>query len=220
MDLNDSENENGMVSLITSIRSRIIPQLLVIYTRYLIGGAFVFASFIKIKGNRFTSSSGENEPINSLFHFFETMYQSGLFWKFIGLGQLVAGALLMTQRFSFLGAMINLPILSCVFVITISYDFNNTPIITGLMLSANILLLLWDINRLRVFWNKLPLAETVKRMEANMIWQAGGVALLLFTSAYRIYTDNYNALLWLMTCFVIATSILLIAYKKGLLNGK
>lgn len=209
-----------MVSFVATVRRQILFQLLVIYTRYLLGGAFVFASFIKIKGNRFTSSSGENEPINSLFHFFETMYQSGLFWKFIGLGQLMAGALLMTQRFSLLGAMMNLPILSCVFVITISYDFNNTPIITGLMLSANLLLLLWDINRLSVFWNKLPVAETAKLMETNIIWQAGGMALLLFTAAYRIYTDNYNPLFWFVTCCVIGLSIFLIAYTKGLLNGK
>jgi len=63
----------------------------VIYTCYLLGGAFVFASLIKIKGKRSTLMSGEAEPLNSALHFFATMYQSGMYWKFIGLGQLLAG---------------------------------------------------------------------------------------------------------------------------------
>jgi len=36
------------------LREKLWCQLLVIYTRYLIGGAFVFASLIKLKGKRFT----------------------------------------------------------------------------------------------------------------------------------------------------------------------
>jgi len=32
------------------IKERVLPQIFIIYTRYLIGGAFVFASLIKIKG--------------------------------------------------------------------------------------------------------------------------------------------------------------------------
>lgn len=83
-----------------AIKRKILPQIIIIYTRYLIGGTFVFASLIKIKGTRFTSVSGESNPINSAWHFFETMYQSGLYWKFIGVCQLLAGFLLMTQRFS------------------------------------------------------------------------------------------------------------------------
>jgi hypothetical protein len=111
---------------------------MVIYSRYLLGGSFVFASLIKLKGQRFTTDSGAAEPINSSLHYFETMYQSGLYWKFIGLGQLLAGFLLMTQRYSKLGALINFPIIANIFVITLSYYFAFTPIIVGLMLLATV----------------------------------------------------------------------------------
>ena len=93
-------------------------NIFIIYTRYLIGGAFVFSSIVKLEGHRFTAKSGANEPINSSFHFFETMYQSGIYWQFIGLGQLVAGALLMTQRFAKLGALVYFPIIVNIFMIT------------------------------------------------------------------------------------------------------
>lgn len=137
------------------LKEKIVPQILIIYIRYLLGGAFVFASLIKIKGLRFTSESGALEPIGSAWHFFETMYQSGLYWKFIGMAQLIAGFLLMTQRFSKLGALINLPIILNVFIITLSYYFAYTPVITGSMLFANLLLIIWEWNEIKILCNYL-----------------------------------------------------------------
>ncbi len=54
----------------------LLLQLAVIYTRYLVGGAFVFASLIKIKGHRFTQMDGSVAGHNPGC-FFEMMYQSG-----------------------------------------------------------------------------------------------------------------------------------------------
>lgn len=118
-------------------------QLCVIYTRYLIGGAFVFAAPIKMKGHRFISESGASQPIDSSWHLFETLYQSGIYWNFLGVGQLVAGGLLMTQRYSKLGAIVYFPIVINIFIITISYWFPYTPVVTGLMLLANLMLFVW-----------------------------------------------------------------------------
>lgn len=101
------------------MKNKLTFQLLIISIRYLLGLAFVFASIIKIKGLRFTNVNGTNYPINSPFHYFETVYQSGLYWKFLGLGQLIAGGLLLTQRYTKLGAMIYLPIIINVYIIGI-----------------------------------------------------------------------------------------------------
>ncbi len=196
------------------LKQRILPQLLIIYTRYLIGGAFVFASLIKLKGNRFTTMSGENEPINSAWHMFETLYQSGLYWKFIGLGQLIAGLLLMTQRYSKLGALMFLPIVSSVFVITISYDFRGTPFITGLMLLANIMLVVWDWDELKILLNRTPVIQTQKRMENGSVWEVTGLALFLFTLAYRLVVDQYNIFLWSAVCLAIGITGLFFGLRK------
>lgn len=188
------------------LKNKILFQLFIIYLRYLIGGAFVFASFIKIKGYRFTSTSGEMEPIRSAWHFFETLYQSGLYWQFLGMGQLVAGALLMTQKYALLGALMFLPIISNVFVITISYDFGGTPIITGGMLLANIFLVLWDWNKVQVLVNMPLMQDVPNRVENHVIWAYTGIFLLGFTSVYRILVDKYDIFFWFVGCFLIGLS--------------
>lgn len=204
------------------LKTKIWLQLFVIYTRYLIGAAFVFASVVKIQGKRFTTIDGINEPINSAWHMFETLYQSGLWWKVMGLGQLIAGLLLMTQRYAKLGALMFLPIVANVFVITLSYDFRGTPIITGLMLIANILLVLWDWDELKVLVNKTPVIPQPNRFQNMRIWEITGLALFLFTAIYRAGVTGYNIFLWVIVCLAIGIIGLIIGlYKyKETLNAK
>lgn len=171
-------------------------QIFTIYLRYLIGGAFVFASIIKIEGGRFTSESGEHVPIDEAWHFFETLYRSGLYWKFLGLSQLVAGGLLMTQKFSKLGALVFLPISINIFVITLSYDFNNTPVITAGLVLANIYLLLWDWNTFKVILGLNLKLESNERPENHPIWAFTGLLLFLYTLVYRISVEAYDAIFW------------------------
>jgi len=207
--------------MMKKLKEKVWLQIFVIYTRYLIGGTFVFASLIKLKGNRFTSDNGIDAPINSAWHFFETMYQSGIYWKFIGLGQLIAGLLLMTQRYSKLGALVYLPIITSVFVITISYHFTGTPVIAGLILLANLILIAWDWNELKILVNKPPVIETTKRLEQDMIWELTGVVLFIFTFTYRLLIDAYNIFFWAGICFVIGITGLIIGLKrKSVYNTK
>jgi len=196
------------------IKNKLLPQILIIYTRYLIGGAFVFASLIKIKGHRFTTESGALEPINSSWHFFETMYQSGLYWKFIGISQLLAGFLLMTQKFSKLGALINLPIILNIFIITLSYYFAFTPVITGLILLTNILLLVWDWDEIKILFNLKPNYDNSVRVENDSIWQIIGLLLFVFTFIYRLIIDNYNIFFWSIACALVGLVGLVIGLIK------
>lgn len=196
------------------IKERILPQIFIIYTRYLIGGAFVFASLIKIKGQRFTTESGELNPINSAWHFFETMYQSGLYWKFIGIAQLLAGFLLMTQKFSKLGALINLPIILNIFILTLSYNFAFTPIITGLMLFTNLLLIIWEWNEIKILFNLDPNFDSNVRLEKDFLWEIVGLVLFIFTFIYRILINEYDLEFWMTTCFLIGLTGLMIGLYR------
>jgi hypothetical protein len=192
------------------LKSFFLVQLLIIYTRYLIGGAFVFACIIKIKGKRFTTYSQEDAPLGSAMHFFEVFYQTGLYWQFIGWAQLLAGFLLMTQRFAKLGAAVNLPIILNVFVITISMEFGGTPVITGLMLAANLLLIWWHWGELRSLVN-LPYQPASPDLEENKpLWAITGLLLFGFTAGYRVLFDMYNPFLWFGVCFLIGLTAFLI----------
>jgi hypothetical protein len=192
------------------LKSIFLAQIFIIYTRYLIGGAFVFACIIKIKGKRFTTYSHEDAPIGSTMHFFEVLYQTGLYWQFIGWAQLLAGFLLMTQRYAKLGALVNFPIILNVFVITISMEFGGTPLITGLMLLANLLLIVWHWGELRSLIN-LPYTPEPKDQEENKpLWAIAGLLLFSFTAGYRLIIDFYNPFFWFGLVFLIGFGAFLI----------
>ena len=60
-----------------ALKHSLLVQLAVLYTRYLVSSAFVFAGLIKIEGHRFPQISA-NGSAHSPSYFFEMMYQSGL----------------------------------------------------------------------------------------------------------------------------------------------
>jgi uncharacterized membrane protein YphA (DoxX/SURF4 family) len=210
------------MSIINILQKQKWAIFFVIYLRYLIGASFVFASIIKIQGKRFTTDNGIEQPINSAWHLFETLYQSGIYWQFIGWGQLIAGLLLMTQRFATIGALIFFFIAINIFFITISYPFGGTPIITGLILFANIFLLLWDYKKLiplfRLHTNKPILSDSdnCEKFAANIFWTYLGFLLFATTIIYVIICDR-NPILWFFICVTLGI-IGLIFYKIKLRN--
>ncbi|AFU68745.1 hypothetical protein P700755_001934 [Psychroflexus torquis ATCC 700755] len=189
-------------------------QIFIIYLRYLIGFAFIFASLIKIEGLRFTAESGAEYPINSAFHFFETLYESGVYWRFLGLAQFFTGTLLVTQRLAKLGAILFLPIIANVFVITISYDFGGTSIITGLMLISTLFLLYWDWDSLKILFNNKPTYSTKKRLEQDSIWIYLGFVFLIITVLSKFFIDNKNIPFSFLVMFIIGVVGLIIGYKR------
>jgi uncharacterized membrane protein YphA (DoxX/SURF4 family) len=119
-------------------------RVFTVLTRILIAIAFVPSGFTKALGNRFTSLGVDN-PVG---FFFEALYRTGFYWRFLGLCQLAAALLLLIPRTATVGALMFFPLILNIFVITVSLHFQGTPFITGLMLLANIYLLCWDYDKL------------------------------------------------------------------------
>lgn len=138
-----------MEATISRFKQNRFLQIFTIFLRYALGASFVFASILKIEGVRFAPESGKNASIDSLPHFFETMFQASAYWNFIGWGQMIAGFLMMSQLFSTLGAVVFFPIVLNIFVITISFESSSILLITSLMLLGNVFLLVWDWNKLK-----------------------------------------------------------------------
>lgn len=192
------------------LRQKQWATIFVIYLRYLIGGAFVFSAIVKIQGGRFTTDSGASAPIDSPWHLFETLYQSGLYWNFLGWSQFLAGFVLMTQRYATLGAVLFFPITLNIFFITISYYFAATSIITGLLVLANIFLLLWDYDKLLPLFqtDKNQIVITYNKISTNILWTYIGVLLFLVTVIYVIIWGR-NPNLWILICVAIGLSALI-----------
>jgi len=137
-----------MGDFIDNLKKKTYLQIFTIYLRYLIGGAFIIAAFGmgKISGgsNLISSMDHPIQDLQPIQQFFRVMTDSGLYWQFIGWTQIIAGVLLMSQRFSKLGALMFFGLILNIFIITISYNFKGTPVVTGLMLLATTYLLVWD----------------------------------------------------------------------------
>lgn len=128
-----------------SIRKKPLLYRFTLGTRSVLAIGFIPTGLVKLMGYRFTSMSVESD----LGAFFEVLYQSGLYWKFLGLTQVLAGVLILIPATSAVGALLFCAIMVNIFTITISYDFALTPIITFSMLLASIWLVLWDFHRFR-----------------------------------------------------------------------
>lgn len=189
-----------------SLREKTSVALFVIYLRYLIGGAFVYSGVGKAMGERFIPAGSLQLPPTgmTLDVFFETLYRTGVWWQFLGWGQLVAGFLLVTQRWSSLGAVAFFPISLNIFLITLSMDFHGTPLITGLIVLANMGLLGWDATRLRPLL--LPNRDTnvLLQIKADQVghpryWEILGLLIFLTSISFG---NRANPLLWFALCFV------------------
>ena len=136
---------NQIAQFVSIIRSKKIFQLFTWGTRILLAIAFVPSGLKKFLGERFTLLGMDN-PVG---FFFEALYQTGWYWNFLGFMQLFVALLIIIPKTTFFGALLYFPISINIFIITVSLHFTGTPLITGLMLLANIYLLIWDYDRLK-----------------------------------------------------------------------
>lgn len=213
-----------MFRFIDNLKKLVFFKLTTIYLRYLIGFAFVFASIVKIKGERFTTLPADT-PVG---YFFEAMYQSGFYWQFLGWSQFIAGALLMTQRFATIGAMIFFPIILNVTLITHSVNFGTgTPTVTTLMLLGTAFLLVWDYRKWTILFLpdhqiKLDLTQTPEdRFMTHPTWIITGFIFLVLTIVPNVVVIQKNSFLpiaWLSALLLtgIAAFVYMITQLKKL----
>lgn len=212
-----------MIRIIDWLKKQFLVRLFVIYLRYLTGFAFVFASIVKIKGERFTVIP-PTEPVG---YFFEAMYQSGFYWNFLGWAQFISGALLMSQRFSTIGALVFLPVITNVCLITHSVNFGSgTPVITTLMLLGTIFLVLWDYKKWIILFKKdhtiyLDLRnEPEDKLMNDPVWVAAGMLFVSFTVAFHLSGGTY-AITWVVSMLatgIIAFVWVMLKHKRKLAN--
>lgn len=144
--------------------------------RVLLAAAFIPTGSVKLMGQRFTLM-GPESPIGA---FFEAMYQTGLYWQFIGFSQVLAGILLLIPAASHLGAAIFFPILLNILVITISLGFGGTPLLVAPMMLAVTYLCCWDWHRFRPLFTTRSLAVEVPELRLEK-WEKVGFFVFAFS---------------------------------------
>jgi uncharacterized membrane protein YphA (DoxX/SURF4 family) len=123
-----------------------------VFCRIALALGFIPSGIVKIMGGRFTALPS-NHPLG---HYFDALHLTGFYYTFIGVSQLTAALLLLIPRTALLGALLYLPIIFNICVLTYATRFEGTRIAT-FMLLANLYLLWWDYARLKFI---LPLASS------------------------------------------------------------
>lgn len=112
-------------------------------TRVLLALAFVPSGLVKIMDAPFTTLP----TTTAVGFFFAGFFSAHGYYRFVGIAQWTAAALLLVPQTATLGAVLYLPIIVNIFAITVAVDFANTRFITGLMVIADLYLLCWDYDR-------------------------------------------------------------------------
>jgi uncharacterized membrane protein YphA (DoxX/SURF4 family) len=112
-------------------------------TRGLLALGFLPSGWTKLAGYRFTRLGVDTE----VGFFFEALYRSGFYYRFLGLAQLLAALLILLPRTRTVGAVMYFAIIVNIYLITLSMAFAGTTYVTGLMLLGAVFLLCWDYDR-------------------------------------------------------------------------
>jgi len=115
-----------------------------VFCRVALALGFIPSGIVKIMGERFTALPA-NHPLG---HYFDALYQTGYYYTFIGIGQIITALLLLIPRTALLGALIYFPTILNICMLAYATRFEGTRI-TTLMLLANIYLLCWDYERIK-----------------------------------------------------------------------
>ena len=128
-------------------------QMFAVFVRLTLAVGFIPPSIPKILHRPFTILPDSN-PVG---HYFNALYQTGFYYEFIGWAQLTAAILLLIPRTAHIGALMFLPIIANIAVLTTSVGFVGTWLVTILMCLAATYLVCWEYDRLKpiVFYNRV-----------------------------------------------------------------
>lgn len=149
-----------------------------VFNRVMLAAGFFPSGLVKVLGQRFTDLA-VNHPLG---HYLDALYRTGVYYTFVGVMQMTAAVLLLIPRTALLGALLYLPIITNILVLSLSVRFQGSLLTAPLMLLANLYLLCWDYHRLRLIFPWHTAAATASlppRAERHyrLPWRGGLAAL-------------------------------------------
>lgn len=170
-----------------------------VFNRIALAVGFIIAGLVKVMGERFASGLSVNHPMG---HYLEALHQTGYYYTFIGVLQVIAAILLLISRTATLGAVLYFPIILNICVLSFAVRFDGSLISSPLMVLANLYLLCWDYDKLKFILSvdsPLVLSATPKQKKVSDKFPAkffGGVAatiivlVVVIINSYKIMPRN------------------------------
>ncbi|MEO8572624.1 MAG: DoxX family protein [Pyrinomonadaceae bacterium] len=213
--------ENILDGIYVSVTRRRSLQVFTVFTRILLAAAFTPPSIIKILHKPFTVLPDSN-PVG---HYFNALYETGFYYEFIGWAQLTAAILLLFPRTAHLGALMFLPIIVNVAVLTTSVGFKGTWVLTILMSLAAAWLVAWEYDRLKPILiykrreRTRPLAFQFVTMP--LFFGAGGIAMAIIWKLIGLGNfSNYFQIGLLLTGLGLAFGIVVALHYRFMRVGE
>lgn len=200
-------------------RSQTFLYRITLGCRIFLAIGFIPTGIIKMMGLRFTSVS------TGAGRLFEVLYQSEYYWVFLGFSQVLASVLILSERFLAIGAIIFFAIITNIVVITYSYDFQNTVIVSSAMLIAVLWLIIWEWYRIRLLIFKNELFEVANlslfnRIEKGIYITGFLSGLILFSILRGINAPFGLTIILLLLCLVCLVIAAIFYYIKISGTGK
>lgn len=134
-------------------------------------------------------------------------YQLGLYARFIAYSQVIIGYLMLTLRFRLLGAIMAVPLIVNILMVTISQHWSGTPYVLSILLAMNLYLLIMEGGWLLPLLGIAPKAiwpVTQKKGKGHLIWVVGLMLNLasISVSFYQVYAAWGISLLGITLSFI------------------
>ena len=117
-----------------------------IFCRIVLALGFLPSGMQKVLGERFTVLPAHH-PMG---HFLDAFFQTGYYYTFVGLAQVLAAILLLIPRTVTIGALLYLPIILNICILSFAVRFDGSLITSPLMLCAVLYLLCWDYHKIKL----------------------------------------------------------------------
>lgn len=163
-----SQFTNRLESYYSEIKKNRWHWIFQIFCRVLLAYAFIIAGMVKILGERFASGLSEIHPMGA---YLEALHHTGYYYTFIGVAQLIAGILLLIPRTAFFGALLYLPIIVNIWILSFAVRFVGSYITSPLMVLANLYIIAWHYDKLKYIlpFNKYSKAVSTPKPEKYIL---------------------------------------------------
>ena len=153
--------------------------------RILLAYAFIVAGMVKILGERFASGLSVIHPMGS---YLEALHHTGYYYTFIGVAQVLAAILLLFPRTVLMGALVYLPIIVNIWVLSYAVRFVGSYVTSSLMVLANLYILAWHYDKLKYIlpFNRYSKEVSLPKLEKYdkklpFLFFLGVVGMMVFT---------------------------------------
>ena len=120
--------------------------LFYVFCRFALALGFIPAGLVKIMNERFAGGLSVLHPMG---HYLEALHHTGFYYTFIGVVQVIAAVLLLIPRTVTLGAILYLPIILNICILSVALRFDGSFVTAPLMVLANLYVLAWNFDRIK-----------------------------------------------------------------------